>query len=79
MSRLWTDGEDRVVRWATRRGIPRKVIGREIDRTAQAIRHRERRLGVLPVDGQRACFGWNFGFEGPRSPAQAAPQLFAAE
>lgn len=70
--RFWTEDEDRVIRWAARRCIPRKVIGRHIDRTAKAIQSREFRLGIVkPVAlaggfnrrPKRTAAIWNAGIE----------------
>lgn len=62
---LWTEDEDRVIRWAIRRGIPRKAIAAPLARSTEAIRERERRLGLIPKRrpgkgiAYRASFGWN--------------------
>jgi len=58
----WTEAEDRVVAWAFHRGVPRKVIGREIGRTAKAIARRERALGLKEAGRQRLSCTWNYGF-----------------
>jgi hypothetical protein len=61
MARRWSDDEDRVVIWAHRRLVPRKVIGREIGRSAQAILEREERLGLSNKADRRPSFSWNYG------------------
>lgn len=61
--RPWHWAEDVVLRRATLEGLTRKVIGEALRRAPEAVRSRQRRRG----------------YTGPRSPAQAVHQLFAAE
>jgi hypothetical protein len=57
----WTDDEDRVIAWAFHRGVPRKVIGREIGRSAKSIARRERALGLKEANQRRLSCTWNYG------------------
>lgn len=56
----WTDDEDRVLWWASRRGIGRKVIARPLGRTPLSVKAREYRLGIR----RSSFFQWNAGLDG---------------
>lgn len=44
--RVWTTDEDRVLRWAHRRGVPLKHVCAPLERSYGALRHRVRFLGL---------------------------------